>query len=1162
MPTRLPSHAALAAGVLLVTSMLVVGQALAQAPHATREEENGAAASTESVGAGVDLTIASLQARVKKLESAQASPDDSTAEALREYAAAIDHLQQVAEWKQRADALSRLQREGPRLLESMRTETEAWSQPSPTTIASDASQAEVEAQLAEAEAKLSVLRKGMLDVDAEQALLAERRLSLPAELAASGATREGLLGEFALPPLPAGSVETSLARRASDLAAQKASLAQAAALELELATQQLRRELLTARRDLFRRKADAYVERVAELQAALTVRRVREAEETAAEARADQASLARVHPILGTLAEENARLAAERTGSEGLSARIDATSRELSAVADQLQRLEERSTGVRQKVAAAGLTDAIGLLLRKERADLPRADRARADIRARRDKIAAAQLQVLELEDLLKALPGVESEVEGILSSQSETFGAGERARIEATARNVLKTRRTYLDALIRDYNAWFASLVDLDARQNQLVLLIEDYGTFLDQHVLWIPNAALPTAASLTDWRLAAQWLVDPANHLAAARRLMATARSAPIRTGAGLMLVLVTVAYRRRLKRLHTRLCETRSMEAGAVLPAPVAAFALVTILALPGPFVVWFAGWMLRVAPLPLDDFSRALASVLGGVAYPLFVAEFLRRATGKQGLATAFLDWPRAALAIMRSQILLFETVALPAFAISALFDVQPETDWSETLGRMAFCVGVGTVGLGVHRMLSPHGTIVQQVLRRTDLEWVGPMLARGAWVPLSGAALIIALALGGYYYSASVLVERLWLSSLVLLVFVVANAVTLRWLAAKEDTPPSATSRPVPAAGGVVGEETTGTTAADAISHVSAQTRSLLRVLFGIGLLVALFSVWVDVFPALRFFEKVELWQVTTMVEKSVGAGETAHLELVPVQAPITVANLLMALLGAALAVIGARNLPGVLELVLLSRLRLDRGLRYAIAAVTRYAVFVIGAVVAFDNLGVGWAKVQWLVAAVSVGLGFGLQEIFGNFVSGLIVLFERPVRVGDTVTIDNVTGTVSRIEMRATTLLDNDHKELIVPNKLLITGKLVNWSLRDPTVRLVVPVGVAYGSDTTAVARILQESAKQCATVLETPPPTIILKNFGTSGLEFELRVFVMDPDLLGPTRHELLTAIERKFRAAGVEFPSPQQDVHLRSVDAEAAAALAARPGFPTEPA
>ena len=134
------------------------------------------------------------------------------------------------------------------------------------------------------------------------------------------------------------------------------------------------------------------------------------------------------------------------------------------------------------------------------------------------------------------------------------------------------------------------------------------------------------------------------------------------------------------------------------------------------------------------------------------------------------------------------------------------------------------------------------------------------------------------------------------------------------------------------------------------------------------------------------------------------------------------------------------------------------------ATVSRYLITVVGLLLCFGVVGVGWSKVQWLVAAMGLGLGFGLQEIFANFISGLIILFERPVRVGDVVTIDGITGVVSRIRIRATTITDGDRKELIIPNKEFITGRVLNWTLTDPVNRVVIPVGVAYGSDTERVA--------------------------------------------------------------------------------------------------
>ena len=175
-----------------------------------------------------------------------------------------------------------------------------------------------------------------------------------------------------------------------------------------------------------------------------------------------------------------------------------------------------------------------------------------------------------------------------------------------------------------------------------------------------------------------------------------------------------------------------------------------------------------------------------------------------------------------------------------------------------------------------------------------------------------------------------------------------------------------------------------------------------------------------------------------------------------------------------------------------------------------------------------------------------MQEIFANFISGLIILFERPVRVGDVVTIDNVTGVVSRIRMRATTIIDGDRKELIIPNKEFITGRVLNWTLTDPVNRVVVNVGIAYGSDTQRAAEILQTVAQNHPNVLDDPPPRVSLESFGQSALNFVLKCYLPNLENRGSVIHELHMAIDREFRNAGIEIAFPQHDVHVRSIDVQ----------------
>jgi potassium efflux system protein len=192
---------------------------------------------------------------------------------------------------------------------------------------------------------------------------------------------------------------------------------------------------------------------------------------------------------------------------------------------------------------------------------------------------------------------------------------------------------------------------------------------------------------------------------------------------------------------------------------------------------------------------------------------------------------------------------------------------------------------------------------------------------------------------------------------------------------------------------------------------------------------------------------------------------------------------------------------------------------------------------------VGWSSVQWLVAAVGIGLGFGLQEIFANFVSGLILLFERPIRVGDTVTIGDLSGTVARIRIRATWLIGADRKDIVVPNKEFVTGRLVNWTLTDPVLRVDIPVGVAYGSDVACALALLERVARENPRVMRTPAPQASFQRFGESSLELVLRCFSPDGANEGPIRHELHLAIERLFREQGIEIAFPQRDLHVRSL-------------------
>ncbi len=247
----------------------------------------------------------------------------------------------------------------------------------------------------------------------------------------------------------------------------------------------------------------------------------------------------------------------------------------------------------------------------------------------------------------------------------------------------------------------------------------------------------------------------------------------------------------------------------------------------------------------------------------------------------------------------------------------------------------------------------------------------------------------------------------------------------------------------------------------------------------------------------------------------------------------------------------------VLEEDALPRLALPRGTPNAISILARYGIVLAGSFITLSAAGIDLANVAIVIGALSVGLGFGLQNVVNNFVSGLILLFERPIQPGDTVEIGSAVGTITRIGIRSSTLRSLNGAEVILPNADLVAGAVTNWTLSDNRRRVDITVGVAYGTDPRRVIEILQRIAGEHVDVLAEPPPMALFTGFGESSLDFELRVWLDAPTLFPLTRSELLLQTHDALAAAGIAIPFPQRDLHLTSVAPAVAATLGTgRPG------
>jgi small-conductance mechanosensitive channel len=303
-------------------------------------------------------------------------------------------------------------------------------------------------------------------------------------------------------------------------------------------------------------------------------------------------------------------------------------------------------------------------------------------------------------------------------------------------------------------------------------------------------------------------------------------------------------------------------------------------------------------------------------------------------------------------------------------------------------------------------------------------------------------------------------------------------------------------------------------------------KNLLRIIIVIAAGNYIFEVW----GLAKRFENI--WQDIFEIEFSLGEFR------------ISLQMILLVIVVLYLTMLASWLIQAFIESQLIRKKRVDRGVRDAVKKLSHYALILIGFLVAMSMAGIDLKNFTILAGAFGIGIGFGLQDIVNNFVSGLILLFERPVKVGDTIVVGETWGIINNIGMRSTVVETWDKSEIIVPNSQMISEKVTNWTLSSNVSRLVMPIGVKYGTDMKKVLAILEQVASENPDVVDSPPPSAVFTEFGDSSLNFEIRVWIADVALRFKVRSAIGVAIADAFHAAGIEIPFPQRDLHLRSIE------------------
>ncbi len=829
---------------------------------------------------------------------------------------------------------------------------------------------------------------------------------------------------------------------------------------------------------------------------------------------------------LRDLARENLESAEQLLA---LTQRVTELRERMQSLTSQVNRTSLSLANARARINIGGITDSIGKVLMAERRKLPSTTALQSQQQDLRAEAADAQLAQIAISEEREELGSVQGAMAlRLTDADSEPPLAPER---QAQLSDLLLLRVQLLPRLQQQYLRVQEVLGDYDAQLEQLIDSAGQLTALLDQNLLWVPSH--PPVNLRWTGELWEQWtdLFKPTRWHFVANQVLDSLPGKPLWV-VGLLLPLALVLLRRRIDRSLKQLADNLRKVREDRYHYTVRALALTAVRAAPMMLLLLVLGHILQSVGTG-GRFTHSLGRAFSSMAPYLYFLTLTIAMCRNHGLAQAHLRWPRARRAAILQLRTFLYTVFIPLLVLAGICFARDLDSANGTLLRLvvvllhlslaAICWWL----LHPDRLLSARGGGPGQHQGLQRLLRVGLTLA---------FLLLAVLPLFGFVLTSAMLL-KLSLSTLAVLFGVsLAHGLVLRWLMLGERR--LALAKQAQAddldksdAGGANLDAPEVVQDSVDLRLASSQSRRLLRAFTVLLLVLGLAWSLAEVAPAFTMLDRVVLWNTSEMLD---GVAQLRAVSL---------ADLSLALITLVLGVSAARNLPGLLEIMLLERFLADASMRYAIVAVTRYVITFILLVVVFGFLGLRWSHLQWLAAGFSVGLGFGLQEIFGNFVAGLILLFERPFRVGDVVTIGDLTGTVRRIRTRATTIADFDNREIVIPNKTFITERFVNWTLSDTTTRITIKVGVSYDSDPALVRSTLLQLAREHPGVLADPPPAALFMALADSTLSFELRCFVREIGDRLRVSDDLHAQIIDSFRRLGISIAFPQLDLHLHRV-------------------
>jgi len=1098
-------------------------------------EEDEPLTGTAAVSQGVDAKA--IEARIAGFGDASLLDVESKV-ALASYQAALNHLRaserdeaETSRFKQLIDSASDKKAELEEQLQQLISSSDIS-----VGVETVFPVAELEQRLDQAQADGKLMQGRLAELEDLRANERLRREQGADKVAQTKLDLQEVESELKRLGLTSGPDAATQARQVELQSSQLALRNRLERLDMERLSRNPRKELLKLQTDLLRAQINRQNENAQRLQALLNEKRGAEAEQASLEAEQARREALGKHELIQGAARRNAELG-DQLGS--LTGELERALRNRERVSGNLQSIERNMSRVRRQLDISYVDDSLGKMLRDHRKELPDIHQLERRLDETRRQLAKARLKQFQLDDRRQKLldpisaldqPGVERPA-GLNEAQWSALrpeldklyadGLGLIAQLEST------------------YERYEKALGDFEEELTQQMGKVEAYAELLDRNLLWTPNARPMDRAMLMDaWSLLPV-LVDKSEWRSVLQWMQGSLVKKPAKVLLVLVIALLMLLFRPRMWRTLGEIEPKVGNVTRDSFFLTFRALLISFLLAMPWVLLLAALGLLLKAEPKPIGDAISGLLITSATIFSLIQVARYL---FVPNGLAEVHFRWNPALNRSCRRHLGWFVIFTVPVFVIIAASQMEGDLVTREALGRVLSILWLLGAWLLMERLLNPwSGAGVRRPSKAHGIR----LWRLLAYLTTMVFFLFLAvLEYSGYYYTVNSLIHLMILSVGAGLLVLLAYNMAVRWLLvaerrlalarAREKRQATQEARAAKEAAEAAGESLLELPELEEInlSAISEQTRRLLRVAATLTLAVVLFLIWSKLTPAIGRLDEMILWTHTT------GKDDTQLL------VPVSVWDLAMNLLVIGLMIVAGRNLPGLLEITLLQPLKIDPGMRYAISRISHYVIYGAGTVIALQVIGLGWGDIQWLVAAMGVGLGFGLQEIFANFISGLMILFERPIRIGDAVTVGDVSGIVTRIRMRATTITDWDNKELLIPNKSFVTDPLINWTLSDEITRIVIPVGIAYGSDTEKAHRIMTDVVISHPDVMTEPKPTVLFLGFGDSSLDFKVRAFVREQYKRMSLIHDLHMALDKALREAGIEIPFPQRDLHLRSVD------------------